>query len=662
MEATTNAASASNAGTTAQPARNSLKVAGLVSGIDSSAIVDALINADAGPKRALERQKTLLDARRQAVRTLNTRLLSASIDLSRLKLSSTFGARSATTSQTDAVTATAGSAAQPGTYEFNVVSTAKAHQVATAGRSSNTSAQGAGTITVQVGTGASQQIAIDGSSSSLNDIASAINAAGAGLQASVVNQGGTNPYRLVLQGQKSGADQDIAISATGALSGLFTGLSELTTAADAEITIGSDNPITVRASSNQVTSVIPGVTLNLLKTSTGPVRLTVTQDTTAVVDAVKAFVTSANEALTYARENSSFDKETKQAGILVSESDIKRSIGSMVRALTSTVGSAGSGASLASVGVTLDRDSGLLELDEGDLKDALAANADNVAKLFTNTGTSSVNSVRFAALTGKTRTDRAFAVDITTAAAQAQATGTAALAASTSITSANNRLDLEINGTAYSASIATGTYTSREDLAAAVGRAISGLTGQGDQVSVGTENDQLTITSKNFGSNQAITVLGSSTALTDLRLAAGRRAGVDVIGTVDGQSVTGNGQILYGKAGTSSEGLAMVVTATAPVSGVSIRASKGVAQLADEQIKALTDVDRGLLNQRDRTLVANMETLSASIKRKDTLLAERRTAYERRFIAMEKSIASLQSQGNFLSSQIAGFNRSNNNS
>jgi flagellar hook-associated protein 2 len=642
--------SSSNASTSSANASSQLSVSGLASGIDSKAIVDALINADSGQKRVLTYKSSILDARTTAVKSLNTKLLSASIDLSRLKLSSTFGARSATTNQTDSVTATANSSAQPGAYEFTVLNTAKAHQKATVGQSSNTIGLGAGTITLQLGSGATKSVTIDGSASSLNDIASAINAAGAGISATVVSQGGVNPYKLVLQGQKTGASNTILATATGALTGLFSAATTITNPDDARIQIGTDAPIVATSESNTATGVIPGVTLNLLKASAGAVKVTVAQDSAAVVTAVKTFVESTNAAITYLNDNAKFDATTGKGGILIGESAIRSNVSSMVRALTNTVSAAGqSASSLAAVGITIDKTTGTLVLEESKLKDKLEENPEAVNKLFTNSGTSSVNSVKFAALTAKTKVTSPFTVVVTQAAAQAVAPTAADLVDGTVINASNNVLNVVINGTEYSATLNSGTYTTKEDLATEIGRTLSGLVSQGDQVSVGIDGARLAIRSKFYGQSQSIQVLPSSTAAAVLGLNPVIARGTDVAGTINGATARGAGQVMSGAAGTDSDGLALLVTATAPVASATVTASKGVAQLADEQIKGLTDPDRGVLPGKINGMEKNITDMTAAIARQDAMLAKRRKLYEARFLAMEKTISQLNSQSSYLS-------------
>jgi flagellar hook-associated protein 2 len=131
--------------------------------------------------------------------------------------------------------------------------------------------------------------------------------------------------------------------------------------------------------------------------------------------------------------------------------------------------------------------------------------------------------------------------------------------------------------------------------------------------------------------------------------------GVDVAGTINGIAATGRGQILEGKSGATSEGLALVVTATSALTGVSVSATKGLAQLSSESISALSDVETGSVTRKDKGYQVDIDGMKKRIKRVDELLTKRRERYEAQFRQMEQLIQGFKSQGDILTSQISGF-------
>ena len=129
---------------------------------------------------------------------------------------------------------------------------------------------------------------------SLATVVGNINAAGAGVTASAV-QVGLNSYRLQLTSNTAGAKNGENIDAA-AFNDNVGGFLTLTAAADAQVTVGSGaGSYTVTSSTNTVSGLLPGVTVNLLQQSTGPVTVTVNRDDAAIADKVQALIDAANQ-------------------------------------------------------------------------------------------------------------------------------------------------------------------------------------------------------------------------------------------------------------------------------------------------------------------------------------------------------------------------------
>ena len=69
----------------------------------------------------------------------------------------------------------------------------------------------------------------------------------------------------------------------------------------------------------------------------------------------------------------------------------------------------------------------------------------------------------------------------------------------------------------------------------------------------------------------------------------------------------------------------------------------------------LTDATSGALGQRIDGLNKTVEDMGKQITKADARLEIRRARYTRQFQAMEKSINSANSLGNFLTGQVKGF-------
>lgn len=648
------------AGLSSSSAAGPTSVQGLSSGINWQDLVDAMIQADRASTALMEKRKATFQARLDATRAYNTKVLAVQLDLSTLSKASTFNARTATTSNSAALAASTTSNALPGTTTFDVVSVAKAHSIATLGQASSTANLGAGTVQIQLGAGSPLTVTIDDASSSLQGIASAINAANLGVSASVVNDGTANPYRLVLTSSQTGTANALTVSGTGALAGLFAGSTELQAAKDAQLRLGSGaGAILLTQATNTFTDVLPGVTLTAKQEATG-VTVTVGTDSTNAIDAVKSFIESYNGAVQHLTDNASYDTTKKAAGVLFSESDLRSRFGSLTQALLQSVSLLPSSLStLSSVGIDLDYKTGHLSLDEDVLAAKLAADPDGVSRIFANSGTSTAPGVSFSTMSEKTKTGAPFQVSITTAASQAQVTGTAPLADGTVITGSNDLLMLQVNGTIYSTNLAQRTFATKQELAthiqAVLDQKISKTT---DKVKVVLDSGgQLVFTGAVYGSKGTLAVLDANANAT-LGLTTASSTGVDVVGTINGQAATGIGQSLSGLEGTDAEGLRLTITATAPVALATISVSKGLAQAALEKANSMTDSTTGALPMKEDTLQKQIDDLTESIAANDARLEIRRDRLLRKFQQMETLIQQMQAQGNYLTNQIKGFENS----
>jgi flagellar hook-associated protein 2 len=155
-----------------------------------------------------------------------------------------------------------------------------------------------GSISIQVGSGTAQTVTLDSSDNTLSGLASAINSASIGVTASVITD--TNGSRLSIVSGTSGAAGDLTISSAVTDSTTSTALSYnlATDGADANLTVDGVTDIT--SASNTVSTVIPGVTFQLLATSpvtngtAETVQVQIVNDTSSVTSALDQFVSDYN--------------------------------------------------------------------------------------------------------------------------------------------------------------------------------------------------------------------------------------------------------------------------------------------------------------------------------------------------------------------------------
>ncbi|MCL2330263.1 MAG: flagellar filament capping protein FliD [Phycisphaerae bacterium] len=221
----------------------------------------------------------------------------------------------------------------------------------------------------------------------LNDVASKINNANLNIQATIINDGsGTNPYRLILTSRTSGTAGQMAYSGIEGLS--FTTLSE---ARDARVIVGdptSSNSIVITSSTNKVTGVVPGVTLNLISASDTPVGLNVTQNMDNVVSDLKSFIDGYNAIFDQIDDLTKYDSSTNTKGTLFGDSTVTSIRDILYREVSRMLSKDYSLKSLNDVGITFSKDGhGRLQLDEDKFRAAAGSNLQAVQDLFAKTTT-----------------------------------------------------------------------------------------------------------------------------------------------------------------------------------------------------------------------------------------------------------------------------------
>jgi len=185
---------------------------GLASGLNTQAIIDAIVSAARRPAVLIEGQIADRTNQVSAFQSLSAILLSLKIETDRLGDTDNFDALSVTSSDEEVLSATAESSASPGVYAFTVNALAQREVVASQGFASADAVVGTGTVSISVGSGDAETITIGAAGSTLSGLRDAINASDADVTASIINTGsGASPYKLILTAKSSGAANTIDI-------------------------------------------------------------------------------------------------------------------------------------------------------------------------------------------------------------------------------------------------------------------------------------------------------------------------------------------------------------------------------------------------------------------------------------------------------------------
>ncbi len=340
-----------------------------------------IIAAESRPLQILQERRAKLDTVRSAWSELRSALSALRTALFALKLESTYQAKKAVSSAEALVSARASAPAAEGVYAVSVAQLAQAQVIASDPQAGSDVPLGlSGTFTLN---GVVISVA---STDTLQDIAAKINAAsGVGVLASVVDN------RLILRSRTTGtagaisieADPDGVLSALGVVNpGTTTPKNVLQAAQDAVLTVDG---LTVTRSSNTVSDVIPGVTLELKGvTSSSPVSITVSRDTAPAREKIKAWVDRYNAVLDVI--------ERLGSGVLKGDPLLARLRVSLRSHLARGVSGLSPYQTLYQIGISTggtwqggtleEAKAGKLRLDEAKLNSALESDPEAVRELF----------------------------------------------------------------------------------------------------------------------------------------------------------------------------------------------------------------------------------------------------------------------------------------
>src|SRR5271155_4536341 len=356
-----------------------------VSGVLSSDQITSLIQqASTGfqaPATALQAQEKPIEAQISDLGKAQSALASLQSALAGLAEVQTLAQRSVTTSPTGVVNAAVTNDAPAGTYGLSKIQLAQAESLISSGVASASASLGAGSLTIQVGSGSGVTVNIASGQDNLTDIAEAADQANAGVQATVVYDGSS--YHLALTSNATGKTAAFTVSGSGGLAGFSyhpgaSGLTEIQAAANASFSL---NGLAITSGSNTINGVIPGLTLTLA--ASGSATVTVSQTVDALDKAANGLVSALNDVLGTINQYASYSP-TSGAGPLLGNVGVQIVRSDLLEAITSPA-DAGFAQntpynSLSAVGFSITSD-GTVTLDDAKFQSAAQSNYAAVAAL-----------------------------------------------------------------------------------------------------------------------------------------------------------------------------------------------------------------------------------------------------------------------------------------
>lgn len=236
-----------------------------------------------------------------------------------------------------------------------------------------------GSVALQVGSGPTVTFNVN-KSTTLSQLADAINASSLGPQvtATVVND--SNGYRLNLAGDNTGSANAITITETDTK--LNLNKNKLVTAQNA---LGSVNGLSFSDATNTDNTAIEGVTMSFNAITGAPVTIQVFKDNVNLANRVQTFVMNYNTTLKAINAATAYSPVTNFANLL-SDSGLQGFSNMFSKAIMSAPASAsGNYRTLADAGVSVNTDDGTLQVDVGALTTAIGKDASSIANLLSNT-------------------------------------------------------------------------------------------------------------------------------------------------------------------------------------------------------------------------------------------------------------------------------------
>ncbi len=350
-------------------------VDGLVSGLDTTSIIEAYVSVYSAGTDRLRDQQTDLENRLALLQELNGYLESLQSFAEDYSDADDLRISSAVSSSEAVMTVSAENGAQPGTYNVDVVALAQSEMEVSQGYASMDDVVAtSGDIDITIA-GETTSIAVSeaNGNNTLSGLVGAINDEVDGVNAYIMNDGGLNPYRLVIVSEETGAEQTIEITETLA-GGTPPGFNEAISAADAQITMAG---IDIFSSNNTFDDVIPGVTMDAV--ATGSITMTVDLDTTGITDTVQEFVDLYNEIANFVDDYTGMADEDSNVSSLAGES-VLTTVQSGLQAVMSGLYQSGDLQGTSILGFSTQQD-GTLELDTSKLADALSDHPEDTLEI-----------------------------------------------------------------------------------------------------------------------------------------------------------------------------------------------------------------------------------------------------------------------------------------
>ena len=416
--------------------------------------------------------------------------------------------------------------------------------------------------------------------------------------------------------------------------------------------------LTLIKESNTITDVIDGVTLNLLTAdATNPNTVTVSQgDVSATKTQIEDFVASYNVVIGDLYNAFSYDPENPTANNPLRGDYTVRGIQARLKniVVNSIPGLEGNYTTLYQIGISVDT-TGRLSIDGAKLSSVLAADPLSVMKLFVDYATPSDNAINYEGKTSATKAGK-YSVAINTPPAQAtlestEVIGSGGILLDESLTFSFTE---EATGAVPTVKAFTVNLTAGDGITAVISKLNSTFSARGVGLTATNNEGTIKISSTGYGDDVKFTVVSDRDTANQSGIGTNMlsRTGTDIVGTINGHAALGKGKYLTGITGFDEAGLRISTTTTTAGGKGSVSVSSGIAAQLSDQLEYITDPFRGTIASRNDALQDVIDDIDGRIEIKERRLEIMEESLRKEFANLEVLLSSMQSQMDYLSSQL----------
>lgn len=350
---------------------------GLVSGLDTTSLINSLMQVEAVPQTQLKAKVTTSQNLISALQSLNAQVAALGTLATKTAKPAALDLFSSTSSSTNVTVATS-AGATAGQLDLVVGKLAQTQVTVsgavTAWPDTNLTITAAnGTVTT-----------VTAASTSLDDMVSAVNKAGAGVTATKVAVG-AGGFRLQFTATGSGTAAGVT------LSGTTVPMTEVKAGQDAELTLWTGTPAEqkITSATNTFASILPGMTITVAAASTDPVSITVARDDAQIGTVASDLITSLNDIFSTIAARSAVSTSTNAsgvssttAGIFAGDSTVRDAKQKLLTAASAPI----NGHSPSEYGISITK-AGAMEFDAAKFAAALAKDPATVKAAVTEIAT-----------------------------------------------------------------------------------------------------------------------------------------------------------------------------------------------------------------------------------------------------------------------------------